>query len=83
MSEEQYRPNFFELELGDWPGGTLSAMACNFPESVDGGLDLALPLICEAHGRTYWWCLNTSTVWCDGGPPAYEWHPVSLANYDE
>jgi hypothetical protein len=75
MPEERRLENFFELEIGDWPGGTLNAITCAFPEAPDGGIDLALPYHCEEHGRTIWWCLNASTFWCDGGPPEYAWHP--------
>ena len=62
------------IELGEWPGGQLTAVECQFPEAVDGGIDLALPWVCSLHGRTIWWCLNAAMLWCDGGPPEYEWH---------
>lgn len=68
---------FFELELGEWPGGSLSAMECRFPDAPDGGIDLALPVHCEQHMRTIWWCLNAGVLWCDGGAGGgapWQWH---------
>ena len=66
--------DFFSLEVGEWPGSTLSCMKCVYPDAPDGGFDIALPVVCEAHARTYWWCLNAGVVWCDGGPPEYNPH---------
>lgn len=62
------------LEIGDWPGGGLTAFDCCFPEAPDGGLDLALPIQCAEHTRSWHWCPNAGVVWCDGGAPAWEWH---------
>lgn len=66
------------LELGDWPGGTITYMECRYPDAPDGGIDLALSEVCLTHQRTVWWCLNARVVWCDGGPPEYPIHTCSL-----
>lgn len=67
-------PKVYELELGDWPGGMILAMECEYPYAPDGGIDLALPLVCTTHQRSVWWCLNAGLTWCDGGPPFDEPH---------
>jgi len=64
----------WEMEFGDFPGGVQTAMVCAFPDAVDGGMDLCLPVLCETHHRSVWWCLNAHLLWCDGGPPEYEYH---------
>jgi hypothetical protein len=70
------------VELGDWPGGHLSAMECVFPEAPDGGIDLALPAHCHTHNRTIWWCPNAGVMWCDGGPQQWAWHPWPMEDRD-
>lgn len=62
------------VELGDWPGGELIAHECRYPDAADGGLDLVLPVQCQEHARSVYWCLNAGILWCDGGPPEWEVH---------
>ena len=64
----------WQVELADWPGHTITVFDCAFPESVDGGADVVLPVTCAAHTRSVYWCLNTGVLWCDGGPPRWVWH---------
>ena len=71
------------IELGDWPGSTLTAFECKYPESLDGGLDLILPWRCETHQRSAYWCLNASVLWCDGGPPDWEVHHLYVTSRDD
>jgi hypothetical protein len=79
MDTEKVEP--WTLEFGDFPGGTTIAMICEYPDAIDGGFDIATPNHCLAHSRTIWWCLNMAVLWCDGGPPDYEYHwwPNGLA----
>lgn len=62
------------LEIGDWPGSSLSVFDCRFPDAPDGGLDLVLPVSCRQHGRSWYWCPNAGVVWCDGGLPNWDVH---------
>jgi hypothetical protein len=66
------------IELGDWPGATLTIMDCQFPDAVDGGSDLVLPVHCPRHGRSIYWCPNMGVLWCDGGPVDWPWHRVGV-----
>lgn len=72
-----------ELEVGDWPGGTITFMDCAYPDAPDGGIDIALPLVCDTHARTVWWCLNAQLLWCDGGPEEYAHHPMVVAPMED
>jgi hypothetical protein len=68
-----------QLELGDWPGGSLSVFECAFPDAPDGGIDLILPIHCAEHMRSWYWCPNAGLLWCDGGAPEWDFHTVSGA----
>jgi hypothetical protein len=70
----QVEPRAFAIEIGDWPGGELVGEDCQYPDAPDGGADLVLPVQCETHQRSIWWCLNAGVLWCDGGPPGYDHH---------
>lgn len=63
--------NLWEIDLAGYH--TLTVISCVYPDAVDGGYDLPLNM-CSAHARTVYWCLDRHQMWCDGGPPDYEWH---------
>jgi hypothetical protein len=67
------KPKVVFIDIGDWPGGQLAAVTCLYPNAIDGGLDLALPIQCPEHFRTIYWCPNAFVLWCDGMPAA-DWH---------
>jgi hypothetical protein len=81
MSETRVKP--LALEIGEWPGGTINGFECMFPEAEDGGIDLVLPCVCPVHARSVYWCLNAETLWCDGAPPEWKWHRMSVEVEDE
>ena len=74
MADEPAETPYYVVELGDWPGGTLTLVDCAYPDAPDGGGDIALPVQCQDHARTVYWCLNAGVLWCDSGPPDYEVH---------
>lgn len=78
MSRAEPEQVVWQIDLSDEPGHQLIASQCLYPDSIDGGYDLALPVTCPEHGRTIWWCLNVALLWCDGGPPDYDYHPYGV-----
>ena len=70
------QPNIFVLEVGQHD---VSAFECRYPEAVDGGTDLVLGEVCDRHPRSIYWCLETGSLWCDGGPPDWDWHTVFIS----
>lgn len=67
-------PRAYSVEIGDFPGGTVVAFECIYPDAPDGGLDLVLPIQCPAHNRSWYLCLNAGVLWCDSGPPDWMVH---------
>jgi hypothetical protein len=62
---------------GDIPGHALLGTKCQYPECEDGGYSLTLGPLCETHNRSVYFCVNQHILWCDGGPPDWEYHRVS------
>ena len=77
MSDERV-PQTYSLDLGDWPGGSITAFDCAYEGAPDGGLDLVTPETCPEHGRSIYWCLNAGVFWCDGGSPFDYQHIVGV-----
>lgn len=62
----------------DTPGGPVMVTACMHPEADGERPDIPLGRTCEAHNRTWYWCLDLDMAWCDGGSPAFSWHAGQL-----
>lgn len=69
--DPQTEPVVWQIDLAGYH--TLTVFECRYPEAVDGGYDLPLTM-CQHHARTVYWCLDRHVLWCDGGPPDYNWH---------
>lgn len=74
MTTDAY--SFYSL---DTPAGPILLAPCLHPESNGERPDIPLGRSCEQHGRTWYWCLDNETAWCDGGPPEYVHHDGTLS----
>ena len=70
----------WEIDLAGYH--TLLLYACKYPNAIDGGYDLPLSM-CVRHSRTVYFCLDRQVLWCDGGPPAYDYHLCKLRPAEE